>query len=130
MVAVIDSPDFMFVDEDISSFAMHKKIYFFFKGIFISLIYKITDKKLFCFFINLLIRTPEKIKYENNMFFKKVFNSYKISYPNKRIVRVVKNYKVHLKILFDSYCLDEINFEPGDKVIDCGANIGELRYSF
>jgi len=33
-------------------------------------------------------------------------------------------------LLFDSYCLEKINFKDEDIVIDCGANVGELGLSF
>ena len=32
--------------------------------------------------------------------------------------------------LFKSYCLDKIDFKKDDIVVDCGANVGELFFSF
>ena len=32
--------------------------------------------------------------------------------------------------IFDSYCLNNIEFKDGDKVVDCGSNVGELCLSF
>ena len=60
----------------------------------------------------------------------KIFGKYKISYPNKRIVRIIKNDLQHFKTIFQSYCLDELEFKDNDLVIDCGANVGELRLHF
>ena len=34
------------------------------------------------------------------------------------------------KTIFQSYCLDELEFKDNDLVIDCGANVGELRFAF
>lgn len=34
------------------------------------------------------------------------------------------------EILRDTYFLDRIEFSPGDLVVDCGANVGELKYCF
>ena len=45
-------------------------------------------------------------------------------------MRVVNNYKFHFNFLFETYCLNEINFKQGDTIIDCGAYVGELIYSF
>ena len=45
-------------------------------------------------------------------------------------MRVVNNYKFHFNFLFETYCLNEINFKQGDTIIDCGANVGELIFSF
>jgi FkbM family methyltransferase len=33
-----------------------------------------------------------------------------------------------LELLGDTYFLPLIDFRPGDRVVDCGANVGELRY--
>ena len=49
MVAIIDSPDFMFSDEDISSYSKLKKIRLFVKGLFVGFIFKKTEKRIFCF---------------------------------------------------------------------------------
>lgn len=54
----------------------------------------------------------------------------KIHYPNKRIERVMVDYNKHLSKLFEWYQLDKISFNKGDIIIDCGANVGELFYSF
>jgi FkbM family methyltransferase len=35
-----------------------------------------------------------------------------------------------LELLGETYFLPLIAFEPGDRVVDCGANVGELRYWF
>jgi FkbM family methyltransferase len=128
MVAVIDSPDFMFIDIDLSKVGKIKKLIYFLKGIFVGFIFSRTNKKLFCFIINLLFPQEDKITYSNN-FYSKNIDGLKINYPNKRIVRVVKNYKIFLDNLFESYCLNSINFKKGDVIVDCGSNIGEIYYS-
>ena len=50
-----------------------------------------------------------------------------ISYPNKRILRMVNNYELQLNKIILTYCLDTIEFNDNDTIIDCGANIGELN---
>ena len=60
----------------------------------------------------------------------KVFLKIKNILSKQRIVRVVNNYKFHFNFLFETYCLNEINFKQGDTIIDCGANVGELIFSF
>ena len=47
MVAIIDSPDFMFNDININNLSKSKKIYFFIKGILVGIIYKNFKGKLF-----------------------------------------------------------------------------------
>ena len=51
-------------------------------------------------------------------------------YPNRRISNIFIDYKLHIEKFFKTYCLDEINFQENDLVIDCGANIGELYLAF
>jgi len=34
------------------------------------------------------------------------------------------------EILGETYFLPQIEFRPGDVVVDCGANVGELKYYF
>ena len=80
--------------------------------------------------MNLLIKNQNKIFYKDNNYSKFILNNKLIQYPNKRIVRVLKNEKAQLNLLFSTYCLKSLNFSENDLVVDCGANIGELRYSF
>ena len=49
MVAVIDSPDFMFFDIKIKDVSKLKKILFFIKGVIVGSIYKNTEKNYFVF---------------------------------------------------------------------------------
>lgn len=130
MAAVFDSPDFMFNNVKISDLTKLRKLYLFSKGILVGSIYKRSNGKLFCFFINLLFPTKKKIKYRNGNYVKEVLENKNIYYPNKRIVRVVKDYEYHFNFMYETYCLDEINLSNEDTVIDCGANVGELLYSF
>ena len=130
MVAIIDSPDFMFNDININNLSKSKKIYFFIKGILVGIIYKNFKGKLFCSLLNIFFPTKSKISFKDGNYYKSVFENKKIYYPNKRIVRVVNNYKFHFNFLFETYCLNEINFKQGDTIIDCGANVGELIFSF
>lgn len=130
MVAILDSPDFMATGIDLKNLTHLKKISYFIKGIFVGYVFKLTSGKLFCFFINAFFRQKEGIKYIDGNYTKILNNTKKISYSNKRIVRVVVNPKTHIKNLFDEYCLDIIEFNKRDLIIDCGANVGELMYSF
>ena len=63
------------------------------------------------------------------MYVKQLENK-KIYYPNKRVHRVMVDYKKHFNQLFNEYLLDTISFNKNDIVVDCGANVGELFYSF
>ena len=130
MVAIIDSPDFMFNDVNINSLPKSKKLYFFVKGLIVGFIYKRFNENVFCSLLNLLFPSKSRISYSNGNYCKNVFGNKKIYYPNKRIVRVVNNYEFHFNFLFETYCLNEINFKDGDTIVDCGANVGELIYSF
>tara|TARA_A100000164_G_C21720515_1_gene682670 strand:+ start:56 stop:790 length:735 start_codon:yes stop_codon:yes gene_type:complete len=83
--------------------------------------------------MNLFFRKNSKIKYDKktDIYFKQLTKELKISYPNKRITRVIQKYHTFFfEKLFKTYCLDQISFEKGDTVIDCGANVGEINFSF
>ena len=41
-------------------------------------------------------------------------------------MRVVGNHESQLNKLYRDYCLEDISFNNGDVVVDCGANVGEL----
>ena len=130
MVAIIDSPDFMFNDININSLPKSRKLYFFIKGLIVGFIYKRFKGKVFCSLLNLFFPGKSRIFYSNGNYYKNVFKNKKIYYPNKRVVRVVNNYEFHFNFLFETYCLNQINFKDGDTIVDCGANVGELIYSF
>ena len=40
---------------------------------------------------------------------------------------MVNNYKLQFSRLLDSYCLNSIEINNGDIILDCGANVGELN---
>jgi FkbM family methyltransferase len=64
--------------------------------------------------------------------YKKILNnSNEIFYPNKRVTRLIQNNDSYFfDKLFETYCLEQVSFCDNDLIIDCGANIGELNYSF
>tara|TARA_B100000902_G_scaffold59643_1_gene66757 strand:- start:39018 stop:39878 length:861 start_codon:yes stop_codon:yes gene_type:complete len=128
MAAIIDLPDFMFKGKKIS-YSKFEKIYITIFGLFIGFIHKNTNKKLFCFILNFFFSKDGKIFYHEKFYGKKMWNNNILYFPNKRIDRVILDHKNHLKLIFDTYCLDEIDFNLGDNVIDCGANVGELLFS-
>lgn len=127
MATIFHFPDFMFNNLNIKK-GFFYKLYYFFSGIFIGLIHKKTNKKLFCFFMNLFFRNENKIYFSNNLYHKNLGKD-TITFPNKRIDRVIINYKKHLNHLLETYCLTDFSFKSEDLVIDCGANVGELFYA-
>tara|TARA_B100001250_G_scaffold13960_1_gene12216 strand:+ start:34464 stop:35327 length:864 start_codon:yes stop_codon:yes gene_type:complete len=129
MAAVIDSPDFMLHHVGVNNLGISKKIYLFLKGLIVGFVYKNFDKRIFCYLLNILFLKSQKLKYENGKY-SVSYNDYWIFFPNKRVVRMFLKPEVHLKTLYDSYCLHTAGITDGDLIIDCGANIGELYYSF
>lgn len=121
-------------DINLRGINLDKTNYFFklvllLRGIFLILIFKATSGKMFCFFINILFGANGKIKFKGNLYFKETeFGT--CYFPNKRITRIVGSHDAHFLELFNTYCLDKISFKKGDRVIDCGANVGELYFAF
>jgi FkbM family methyltransferase len=128
MASIIDLPDFMFANNN-KQFSKLLKIIMTLWGLIIGFIHKNTNGKLFCFFMNLFFQKDGKIYFKDNSYSKRLWDDNKFSYLNKRIDRIIINHRAHFKMLFDTYCLDSIDFNNGDLIIDCGANIGELFIS-
>ena len=73
--------------------------------------------------MNLLFKQGD-ISYSEGKYYKNLGNNF--SFPNND--RVITNPSEHFEFLFKY--LENINFNENDTVIDCGANVGELFYSF
>jgi hypothetical protein len=80
--------------------------------------------------MNLLFKNDGDIKLVNGLYQKTLKNKKHIYFPNKRILRVLRDSNAHFERLLSSYSLDDIEFFDGDVVIDCGANVGELIFGF
>ncbi len=125
MVSFINSPDYIIHQNDVTKLSVIKRLLYIILGIVISFCHNNTSKKTFTRSVNLLLRKKSKINYENGMYYASD-NSGKFYFPNKRVVRMLNGIVEQSNELFDLYCLDKITFSGEDKVIDCGANTGEL----
>ena len=125
---IIKVPAFMtkFVNVDDMSFLSKLKLIL--KGKLTALIFKKASNNFICKYLNLFFKFNGKLVYEENKFVKINQNS-KLYYPNLRITRVLLDEKYFLEHLYDSYLLNNIDFNDQDLVIDCGANVGELFLS-
>ncbi len=123
---LLNLPPFMFNGVDIENYGFYKKIIFLIKGKILSLIINNSKGNIFCFLINLFYRKNNKISFDNDLYVKDL-DVNRISYPNKRILRVVNNYKYHFTKILDSYCIYDVELKDGDLLIDCGANVGEIN---
>ncbi len=126
---LINLPPFFIKDIEANNLKGVRKFSLIFRGKILAFFIKILDKKLFCIFINIFFRNDGKIIFDNKRYVKLTKNSLKIHFPNKRILRIVKSHESNFDRIFYSYCLNEIKFNPGDVVIDCGSNIGELKFA-
>ncbi len=124
---LVNIPPFLLKDLNQGDLRGIKKLLLILKGKFISIIINKTNGKVFCFLINLFFRRNGKIYYENKKYFKTTKDFEYVYFPNKRILRIVKNISTHLDRMYLSYCIDKVDIKNGDTVVDCGANIGELN---
>ncbi len=132
-LTLINLPSFIFKVYNINEKNLFSKIYILIVGKFSQIILKKTNKSLFCYSMNLLFRRYSNIKYDkiNKTYTKSINKNLKINYPNKRVIRTIQNDENSIfNLLYETYCLDYITFRNGDTIIDCGANVGELNYSF
>ena len=126
---MINIPDYLYINLDLNKLNNFQKVKLIIKGKLIGLIFRIKSENVFCLLMNLLHGKDGKIYFENNYYIKKTRDR-KVFYPNRRISNIFIDYKLHIEKFFKTYCLDEINFQENDLVIDCGANIGELYLAF
>lgn len=129
-VNLINLPTFLFQNFNVHQMSFVKKIIFIIYGKLIQIIFKHSNGKLFCKLLNFLMPHTTKIDFNNNFYTKYIDDNLTIHYPNKRIVRVLDDTTKLFEKLYDTYCLNEINIEDGDLVLDCGANVGELNIAF
>ena len=93
-----------------------------------------TSGSLYCFIFNInffLQRVSTRVKYKNGFynFFDKNFSIFVI---NKRygFFAYCNGITKRAFWLHDDYCIDQINFQNNDLVIDCGANVGDFYLKF
>lgn len=103
-----------------------KKIFFILYGKLIGFLVSKTSGNIFCSLINMLYKNDGRIYFENNKYIKKTNSNQKIYFPNKRVLRLVNSYNSQIEKFSKTYLLNKIDFNNGDLIIDCGANIGEL----
>ena len=131
--SIVNLPSFIFQIYDVENLNIFKKIYVLLIGKLSQIVIKKLDNVAFCRVMNLLFGKFSQIKFEKDsqIYFKNIDKQVKIYYPNKRITRTLQKNTLNLfDTLFKTYCLDEIDFSDGDTVVDCGANVGELNFSF
>ena len=125
-INLINIPPFVLNDLKKKRFSFLGKILLIFKGKILSYAVNHYQGKVLCSVVNFFYNKNGKIFYENSMYYKNIYNS-KFYYPNTRFLRVVNDEEILIEIINESYCLDFIDFNNNDIVIDCGANVGELK---
>tara|TARA_X000000368_G_C23055308_1_gene723565 strand:+ start:170 stop:1033 length:864 start_codon:yes stop_codon:yes gene_type:complete len=125
MVAIFDSPDFLTSTDQLKKFGFFKKIFYLILGFILGFIHKHCEGTIFTVLINFFLRKKVKLKYEKP-FYLGVEGDLKFYFPNKRVTRLLEGIEKQTKDIFELYMLDKIEFNSGDTVVDCGANVGEL----
>ena len=125
---IIKVPAFMTKFVNVDEMFFLSKLKLILKGKLTAFIFKKASNNFICKYLNLFFKFNGKLVYEENKFIKINKNS-KLYYPNLLITRVLLDEKYFLEHLYDSYLLNNIDFNDQDLVIDCGANVGELFLS-
>lgn len=94
-----------------------------------------TSGLTFCFvrsiFERIFYKQKRSLFYRDKQYLRKFPEFRKIYFPDKERTRLYsKGYIYRLKSLEKMYLLDNIKYEHGDVVVDCGANIGEIKLIF
>ena len=122
----INIPPFVLNDLILKEQNFISKIFLIIKGKILSYVINNFEGKFFCKVINFYYKKNGRIYFDGSQYFKEI-NNKKFYYPNNRILRIVNNEDLLIKNIRASYCLDEIDFSNDDVIIDCGANVGELK---
>ena len=122
----INIPPFVLNDLILKEHTFISKIFLIIKGKILSYVINNFEGKFFCKVINFYYKKNGRIYFDGSQYFKEI-NNKKFYYPNNRILRIVNNEDLLIKNIRASYCLDEIDFSNDDVIIDCGANVGELK---
>ena len=130
MANIFNLPDFMFTGIDKYKLSKWSKLTFLLKGLLLSYIHKKTNEEIFCRIMNFFYSSNGKIYFKKNKYFKVIENNKKMYFPNKRIDRVIVDHERHFTNLLDQYSINQLEIKDNDLVIDCGANVGELYFSF
>ncbi len=124
---LINLPPFMFRGVNYKNLNLFSKFIFLIKGKFLGYVIKNLNDKKFCFFINLFYSKQGTLLFEDENFVFSTADNKKFHYPNRRVLRVVNEYKVKFDTILNSYCINSIKFSKNDWIIDCGANVGEIN---
>ena len=124
---IIHLPYFLYIEKDIKKMGNISKLIFILRGKLIATILSKTSDKVFAYTANHFFNFKNKIFIENNLIYIQEDNK-KYYFPNMFRALVYLNgfSKIH-KLFLETYCLDKIEFNPEDTVVDCGANIGDLH---
>jgi FkbM family methyltransferase len=131
--SIINLPSFVHQIYNFDDLKVIAKIRVIFIGKITQFLINKFEGKLFCSIMNFLFKKKSNIHFDKNeLMYKKILNnSNEIFYPNKRVTRLIHNNDSYFfDKLFETYCLEQVSFSDNDLIIDCGANIGELNYSF
>lgn len=126
---LIKIPAFLTKFIDLDNLSVIQKIKLMIKGKIIAYCLKNLSESAICKVLNRILKFEGEITYKEKYYIKN-FNGSKIYYPNIRFTRILTHQKEFLNHLFDSYLLNNINFQNGDYIIDCGSNVGELSLAF
>ena len=126
MSSLINIPDFLVNDLNLSKISKLKKLFLLIYGKAISILLKLQSQKVIIFVLNLIYRKSGKLLKEGSFYVKEYSQNRKIYYPNTRYLRVAKGVDYQFSKILSDYCVEELNLKSGNVVIDCGANVGEL----
>ena len=95
-----------------------------------------TNGNFFCIIRNLIenifYNQKKNLFFENKIFLRRFIDIKKIIYfPDKERTRLYsRGINFRLESLSKMYLLNKIKFFHGDTIVDCGANIGEIKFIF
>lgn len=124
---LIHLPYFLYLEKDFRKLGKLSKLIFLIRGKIIGFIISNTSDKLFAFIANNFLNFKNKLIIENNLIIVEE-DEKRYYFPNlfRALVYLIGFGRIH-QLFLEGYCIDKIEINSDDTVLDCGANIGELH---
>ncbi len=124
---IIHLPYFLYLKKNLKELSGLQKLVFVLQGKIISFLNSKLSDKNFIFAINYFFNFKNKLQIEDNLI-SITENDNKYYFPNIfRSLVFLHGFDIQHNLFLESYCLNKINFQDNDVIIDCGANLGELN---
>ena len=102
---IINVAPFFLRNKDIDKMKSVQKLLLIVNGKLITFLFNKTSKNIFCAIFNIIYRNDGKIYFEDNKYIKRSPEGRNIAFPNKRVMRLVNDYKSQIMNFYNIYII-------------------------